>query len=379
MFRILIAAVLSLCLGSCGGQHVTFFHPNLVPDAPDEARIFVDARGDLYPRTGIGANYTLPDAADGSLFEAARGADPELCTNASAETEMALLCTALAPACTGGETEMCFARWTEVQETLWEQRGESLSGRFAADGQVTLGVLIHGFNNLYRESQANYAIAQMQMRRAEKTRSSLKFIEVYWDGCRGNDKGIGCWGKAQSTGPLAGFALRRLINSVQDSWPTDTRDPKWRILTHSSGAFVAGATFGDPIAALPQLKDPSTNRWYQVFDQHRRQTEGINRVPRLSDVRLGMFAAATPFVTFGSSEDDGGGVLTRGLDIFLSVQPDDSALTKLILGCQRVGNSCLGARAEQFCLLRRELADLNRDVSVYGYDFYFFFKEICNK
>lgn len=368
--RLVAAVILAILLNACSGKHVTFFHPNTVAEAEDEARLFLDARGDIYPQTGIAATYALPSDANGSLFEAARGADPALCLRAADGTEMAELCSVVVNDCSGTSTEGCFNRWVEVQERLWQRRGRVISSRFSGNGNATLGVLIHGFNNWYRESEASYSVGQKQMRRFANPAQPLYFIEIYWDGCRGNEKGIGCWGKAQSTGPLAGFALRQLFNTVEDSWSKDGQRPHWRILTHSSGAFVAGAAFGDPIAALPQLQDPSTNRWYGSFERGRRSVEGLHRVPQLSDVKLGMLAPATPSITFSGSEQHHGGVLSRGLTILSTVQSSDTALTKLIIGCQRFGASCLGAKPDQVCDLQTEFANSDRDTKVIGYDFH---------
>jgi hypothetical protein len=369
MLRTTIMAVMALFVTGCAGKHVTFFHPGTVPDAPREVRIFLDARGDLYPRTGVLETYILPDAAQGSLFEAARGADPALCANAADGSEMAELCAVVKTDCAGPSTPACFERWESVQAQLWQRRGAAIATRFSSDGgAATLGVLIHGFNNWYRESQTNYATSEKQMIRFAEPGQRLYFIEVYWDGCRGNDAGIGCWGKAQSSGPLAGFALRQMFNAVEEAWSSGTAKPHWRVLTHSSGAFVAGAIFGDPTAALPQLQKPVSNRWYERFAQYRRSADGPYRVPMLSNVKLAMLAPATPSITFGGAQS-GGGVLARGLAILTVVQPDDSALNKKGLGCQRVGVSCLGARQEQFCNLRQAIATNDLGITVSGYDF----------
>ncbi|AJP73910.1 hypothetical protein [Sphingomonas hengshuiensis] len=369
MLRILATMLLPLGVSACSGQHVMFAHPNTIPDAPGEARVFLDARGDLYPKSGLPAVYVLPERANGSLFEAARGADPQLCRDVGFDTEMAELCAAVAPACSGTSTEACFERWEGVQASIWKRRGEAIAARFSQSREPTIGVLIHGFNNWYRESQANYATAEKQFRRFQPDGRDVFFVEVYWDGCRGNDKGIGCWGKAQSTGPLAGFALRQLFNSVTEARPPVAPQLHWRVLTHSSGAFVAGAIFGDPIAALPQLQDPTTNRWYARFAKHRTSDAGPTRIPQLANVKLGMFAPATPGITFSGTQAHRGGILTRGLTVMTVVQRDDSAVNKLFIGCQRFGASCLGAKREQVCALQSAVASSGTDATVIGYDF----------
>lgn len=171
--RLVAAVILAILLNACSGKHVTFFHPNTVAEAQDEARLFLDARGDLYPQTGIAATYALPSDANGSLFEAARGADPALCLRAADGTEMAELCSVVVNDCSGTSTEGCFNRWVEVQERLWQRRGRVISSRFSGNGNATLGVLIHGFNNWYRESEASYSVGQKQMRRFANPAQSL--------------------------------------------------------------------------------------------------------------------------------------------------------------------------------------------------------------
>jgi hypothetical protein len=362
----LLLSVVLLTSAGCTNHHVQFFFPNTVADAPDEVRIFMDARGDLYPDDGIAAGYALPDGSHGSLFEAARGGDPALCLEPRAGSELEELCDAVDEGCYGSVTTDCFARWQMVQETMWKRRAERIAARFGEDGRDTIGVLIYGFNNWFRESDANYATAEREMRRFLPADRKIGFVEVYWDGCRGNDQGIGCWSRAQSTGPLAGFALRRLFNGVEEAWTTASGSPSWRVLTHSSGAFVAGATFGDPTIALPQLQDPTTNRWYGRFARHRDEDRGPDRIPQLSDARLGMFAPATPSSTFGGQSR---GVLSQNLTILTVVQPDDSALNKLVLGCRRLGASCLGAIETQACDLKRELEGRGTGITLSVYDF----------
>lgn len=370
MLRIFMVSLILMFVSGCSGKHVTFFHQNAVPDLPRQTRIFLDARGDLYPRTGLPAEYVLPDAAEGSLFEAARGADRNLCARPAEGSELTQLCAVVASDCAGPETATCFARWQEVQARLWKQRGAMIAANFSADGgAVTVGVLIHGFNNWYREIEANYATAQKQMGNFLEDGQSLHFVEVYWDGCRSNDAGIGCWSKAQSTGPLAGFALRQMFNAVEETWPPAAPKPNWRVLTHSSGAFVAGATFGNPISALPQLQNSTTNRWYGTFADHSESSVGPYRVPSLANVKLGMFAAATPRVTFSGTSGLGGGVRSPGLTILSAVQPDDSALNKKGIGCSRFGASCLGLKRDQLCDLKKSIASGDLGISVTGYDF----------
>ena len=228
--------------------------------------------------------------------------------------------------------------------------------------------LIHGFNNWYRESGTNYATAERQMRRFLPAGHRLHVIEIYWDGCRGNSAGIGCWGKAQSTGPLAGFALRQMFNGVERNWQA-RKKPHWRVLTHSSGAFVAGAIFGNPTAALPQLINSDTNRWYARFANHRASVDGRYGVPQAADIRLGMFAPATPDSTFIGSDEYPGGVLAPNLSILTVVQRDDNGPNKFILGCQRIGNSCLGVERDHACNVQRTLAARANRVSVIVYDF----------
>jgi hypothetical protein len=87
-------------------------------------------------------------------------------------------------------------------------------------------------------------------------------------------------------------------------------------------------------------------------------------------LKVAMLAAATPYTSFSGSSVFPGGTIVPNLDLLISVHPNDRAITKLgILGCERFGASCLGARREDVCTLSRELQRTGRVTTVTGYDF----------
>jgi hypothetical protein len=375
MVRFLVAMLAALALSGCAGQYVQFAHPSFYPDPSGETRIFMDARGDLYPRGGLDWRYAMPDAAKGSLFNAARGADPALCRKPQPGSELATLCKAVEGQCPQAITQDCFDRWQSAQSILWAHRSDEVMRALGRDGlaNTTLGVLIHGFNNLSSESQANFALAQKQMRRFAPSGHRLHFIEVYWDGCK-NLTGVGCWGRAQASGPLAGFALRQMFNGVERRWMTAAGGQggaglHWRILTHSSGAFVAGAVLANPAGALPLMRDPKGDLSYERFRAQAAQSEGDLAIPRLGNAKLGMFAPATMAETFIPTPELRG-LPNQPLTILSVVQSEDKALTKMGIGCDRLGKTCFGQRPDGVKSLQKELAAQGyRDVRVAWYDF----------
>lgn len=375
MLRMMFGMLAALGLSGCVGHHVQFAHPAHFADAPGETRIFMDARGDLYPRTGLPKDFEITKAVKGSLFNASRSPASGLCTNPEAGTELAHMCAAVADGCEAQGPSACFDAWQNVQQAMWTARAAEIGAAAAPPpgGDTTILVLIHGFNNVFSQSQASFALAQKQMRRFAPKTHKLHVVEVYWDGCK-SAGGPGCWGKAQFSGPLAGFALRQMFNRVehkQSSAPESggpDRPYHWRVLTHSSGAFVAGATFGNPGRVLPMLTNPDGNPWYGRFKANATAQESPLGIPRLANVKLGMFAAATTYQTFMPTAD-GQGLANQPMGLLLSVHGYDSVLSKKGLGCRGTGVTCLGLRQDQAIMLKDGLAAAKSDVRYTWYDF----------
>lgn len=374
MVRVLFAASLGLLLSACSGQHVQFAHPAAFADPPGETRIFLDDQGDLYPRTGLSADFLVTKANRGSLFDTARAKSAGLCDNPAPETELAQLCTAIGPDC-NVDLKACFNRWQHIQAKMWASRSADINGAIGATDpkDTTLAVLIHGFNNDFSKSQATFALAQKQMRRFAPEGHRLHFVEVYWDGCT-NSTGIGCWGRAQYAGPLAGFALRQMMHGVEERWSVGMAQSAtrgtlhWRMLTHSSGAFVAGAIFANPGKVLPRLDKPGSDLWYARFKKHGKSTQQPFGIPKLKNFKLGMFAAATTYQTFEPTPE-GQGLPDHPIGILISVQGYDGVLAKRGLGCRKPGATCLGLRAEQSNKLAATLEATNSSVRLRRYDF----------
>lgn len=365
----LVAAAMLLLLAGCAGKHVHFFPQNLEPDAAGETRLFLDARGHLYPETGLPADPAVRKKHQGSLFETAYDSRSGVCDNAAAGTEMAMLCAAVSRK-NCASWAMCGGQWEIAQQALWQRRGQEIAAASARDGDTMLVFLIHGFNNWYEESQPNFDNAEEALKPLAPAGQKVRFIEIFWDGCRGSDTGVGCWGKAQATGPLAGFSLRQLFNAIDQSWQTPANRPHMRVLTHSSGAFVASAIFGNPTAALPLLKKPTKNERYKLFAAHASATSGPYRIPQPRSLKVAMLAAATPYASYSGSDAYPGGVAVRNLELLISVHPRDRAITKLgIIDCKLLGASCLGARREDVCSLTRRLKKAGKEARVTGYDF----------
>ncbi len=145
--------------------------------------------------------------------------------------------------------------WRAGQRKVWDGLAREIIAK-AGDPNVPLDLvfLVHGFNNTHGNSSQSYVKARNALSRHANPGRTLRFVEIYWDGFR-SPIGLGAWGKAQASGPLVGFHLRSLLNSLSDEIAArKSQDVDLKILSHSSGAFVLGATFGDPSAALPEMQ-----------------------------------------------------------------------------------------------------------------------------
>ncbi|ANU07253.1 hypothetical protein [Paraurantiacibacter namhicola] len=361
-----LCLILAVFVSACGlPRHVEYAKPAFLEGYANTTRLFVDARGDLYPASGIPkGGFKLGDY-DGSLQAAFADTAKGPCPSEPDASLAGRLCRAAPDD----------ALWREEQAAQWQAAAKGIAAQYAAQGRKmpsTIFVIVHGFNNVEPEISPSYDRVKLAVMDRMADPRDVHFVEVYWDGCASNAVGLGCWGRAQATGPLVGFAMRPFFNALPLADKT-----KVRILAHSSGAFVLGATFGDPVAVLDLLQNPEKNADYARFEQQRQATTGDYRIPQLKDLRVGIMAAATAPATFTGIIDrgkgeivfPGAGWLEKGSQILLSIQPDDAALNKGFVGCQRTGYSCLGARWTDACRVASDKGLKDREVEVRTYDF----------
>ncbi|MDE1467389.1 hypothetical protein [Aurantiacibacter sp. D1-12] len=357
-YRILCALLLVLTLSACA-KNVTFFPHHAQTRAEGITRVYVDAHGSIYPRSHL--NPVTSDLPSGSLYRYMSRGQANECAIAPAGSQAGRLCA------TQGDLEL----WRDVQATIWsETADEVLAQSGAAERDVDLVVLVHGFNNDYGEANSAFLLAQDALRTHANTGRPIHFVEVYWDGFQGVQNRA--WSYAQGSGPLVGFQMRQLLNGISEGLQQRADNATTvRILTHSSGAFVLGATFGNPAAALPELRDPDSEGYY-LFAQHASLDYTQYRVPQFRDLRIAMLAAATPSLTFDPMGDEAAGFLSEGAHVMLAVNPNDATLDKYGLGANFFwsGATNLGIEAEFYCEdLRGDPLLAGRDVSFVGYDF----------
>ena len=253
--------------------------------------LYLDAYGTIYPESGYG-DFVLDNSEKqlsrygGDISWALGESDSYLCRTAE-----------------GGDLQaMCSASAQDVeiiQDALWASKAEEILEQFDKTDvrDKDLVVLIHGFNVPDSTDDYNEVIRRLDER--DNNVKERVYLQVHWDG-GGKDSGIRAltkWRRAQYTGPVVGFELRRLFNSINDiSKKRGIESPSIRVITHSSGAFLVGATFGNPSSALPALKDG--NDIYRDFKTHLIDQSGRWRVPAIKDLTLGMVAPATGSWTF---------------------------------------------------------------------------------
>lgn len=123
-------------------------------------------------------------------------------------------------------------------------------------------VLVHGFNNNFREAASNFE--RMNSSIDPVVRDNAAILEVYWDGLNPRGDGVvwqitafSFWRKALLNSDLAGTrGLRTLLNGID-------KDVDVRFVTHSRGAGVVMSALADPefrlrlgITKVPPLRNP---------------------------------------------------------------------------------------------------------------------------
>jgi len=289
MWRGLIIGVIAVfatgCASSLVSKPVVYFDR-----AGEEAQgveylslpLFLDFNGDLYPSSGFGTPQPVHLGHTTPLQDSAS----RVYCHDSVFGEAQLYCDSS-------------ISHTARQSRLWSNRVAQFNQLLSEADTPVLVVLIHGFNVPTAEDE--YEAWKRVITQSLRPDETAVFLEVNWNGYVSGaiEKG---WGEAQLSGPLSGFTLREFFNRLIQEQGGPASMPPVRVFTHSSGAYVAGATFGNPYNALPCLHDPSRycGAGYERFMTHRAsQTPGdLYRIPEITDLRLGMIAAATPPDTF---------------------------------------------------------------------------------
>lgn len=287
---------------------------------------------------------------------------------------------------------MWLDQWQAIQEGLIGKQSEKIKRLLQSEQHKdsTIVVMLHGYNNTLSNIQKSYETARNTIRAVkekgvEKYKDKkLFFVDIYWDGF--NQKlPVSIWSKAQYTGPLVGLRLRKLLNgAIEQTRPV-------RILTHSSGAFVAGSLIGDSRKALELWRKPyictrmdegydqATCRFKDIIMSTENNLKNGYGILKAEDVRVGMLAPATSAWTFtggtNSGLKEGRGILKPSgkLRLIVGQHADDFANTKLLgLECYK-GVTTLGVRQSSFCEVQKHVGEedykLNKSVDVHRVDF----------
>ena len=269
-----------------------FYDKVAVEERPDEVNLYIDHLGDIYPTTGVPAN-TVPRKDDSVGVRS--HIERNLCKQPKVKSDVARACEIKND--TG---------WKNFQTELWKRKANDIFNKANSGSEDrSIVVLIHGFRNLPEEAKVNYDLAQSVIKNPASPQTNPIFVNIYWDGfyAPNTRKGLAsvpsAWLKAQASGPLVGFNLRQLFNEIDNLYETNNKpEPSIKVITHSSGAFVIGATIGDTSTALKIMWAEEPQGQYGVYKAHAKDTIGNYRVPDFKDFRIAMYAAATPSNTF---------------------------------------------------------------------------------
>lgn len=373
-----------MLLNACSSHNVFFFktEPDINLYKENTIKLYIDAQGDLYPKTWLNKVYTPKKSISGYIYEqSGRDASKtKLCPdlNPTPENDAYLLCQAVI-------NEPCFKsvkrincqpnkQWISAQSQLWKNAASDIFIKAENRTNKDLVFLIHGFNSTQDKSIKTFSEMKDEISLAS-TKLPL-FIEIYWDGFIGSSV-INSWKKAQYSGPLVGFNLRQLFKEIKNNYNNDDKLPNIRVLTHSSGAFVAGALFGNPYIVLPCLHHSSKCGDSSKYDTFRQYREGNNMypIPDFTDISLAMIAAATPTTTFSGGKtcdknfdfNAKGGILSKNTRLIFTLNPEDEILTKYINLTDHFGATGAGVSKTGYC---KNIANLkNKDFDTYAIEF----------
>lgn len=309
MFARVFGAVLAMgALSACAGQHVRPSGTYAKTEA-NVVRVAYDQEGDTYPRNTNSVDWATFQP---SWYQSRFGGPFRLRDHYESSP--------------GDQS------YEAVRQQAQLDAANELNGRLK-DGD-TLVILIHGFNNTYKEAVEAYDLIRP---RVTVDPSDVVFLEVFWDGLqlrsdKARDKAgyASFWPDALTYSNFAGqYGLRGLLNAVK-------HDVDVRFVTHSRGVAVALSSLADPLYD-PEIICPDG------IPCHGR-TEGSRPPlanPHIQSVKIAAFAPAI-----------GTGHLHSGLDASLAAHPvtllaglntQDFATSKAFLSSRVWGDTSLGS------------------------------------
>jgi len=229
----------------------------------------------------------------------------------------------------------------------------------------TIVILVHGFR--VANAGKDYRKVKSILMNNRPNQHSPLFLEVHWDGRQSPTlpvSALRAWTPAQGTAPVVGFRLRSLLNKLHNALDHTKPKPDLFVLTHSTGAVIAGSLFGNPKVALPCLKNeteasncgPNHTEFFKATINN----DPNVKVPQWGKMSLVMLAPATTQTTFFVSGDTALGFQgdTRSNLIF-SFSEKDNALNKYINAPRLNGYSGLGANKDELDAIEMGLSKVN--------------------
>lgn len=230
-----------------------------------------------------------------------------------------------------------------------------------------LVILIHGFN--VSNAEPEYSFARDTIKKYIGNDLQPVYWQVNWDG---RDisflKFRNAWAMAQASGPLVGLKMRGILSHILREIP----ETPIRIITHSSGAFVAASLLGNNSNALPLASSGKCTNSYIIFCDNIENDYFENNfiIPHSNDMRLLMLAPATPFNSFAMLPTISGakyqrksndGILTKKLTLIVGANKNDIAITKGFLPSSAGGATTLGVSFSDYKKLKPLLAEMAYD------------------
>jgi len=310
-------------------------------------QVFYDKQGDIYPIDWQASDKKLTKNSDHSLICQFK---QSLCglTNFAIYSD--------------SQKEAQYKAWRRIQEVENNRIVDEIVSELQSTNNKTVVMLVHGFR--VPDAHEDYGKVKRALLNNRSNDESPVFLEVHWDGRQSRTLPISAlkaWPPAQWTAPAVGFRLRPLINELNAR--VEGKGVDLFVLTHSTGAVVAGALFGNPKGALPCLVDEeSANKCganYTEFLTSIKSGDGAVSVPKWSDMNLVMLAAATSSATFAvPAQTDLGYDGVQNANLVFSHSKNDSALNKYIKLPSLLGYSGLGARIEDLKVVEDELSNV---------------------
>ena len=349
----LIWVVFAIFATSCASS-VDFSEGRPIPKSVSQlptVQVFLDKQGDFYNSDKLGEEQKLINNSDKSLI---CEYDKDLCKKThfqiynpckeNKENEL------LRQDC---ELKNSYEKWRKEQSDEVDKIVARIVTELNNTPNKTIVILIHGFR--VPNAGQDYRKVKSILMNNRPDRDSPLFLEVHWDGRQSPTLPISAlkaWEPAQWTAPVVGFRLRSLFNKLQNALDHTKPKPDLFVLTHSTGAVVAGSLFGNPRAALPCLRNENEASLcgpnHTEFFKATIHNDPNVKVPQWPDISLVMLAPATTQTTFFVSDDTALGFQgDTGSNLIFSLSKKDNALNKYINEPSLKGYSGLGANEEE--------------------------------